>query len=758
MAPHWGQSLAQGRDGTIWAATTSGLYEVNGGRLRRHGTADGLAAESLVSVLVDSAGTLWVGTGPSGLMRVAPPGLVSFTSRDGLLTDKVSQILPDGRGGVLLVGFPPAVGVHRVEGDRPLGTRFALPAGIRELGWAEAQAVLVDHLGDWWVPTGQALLRYARPARLEDLGSVRPFATYGTSGARLAGGLSHLRGLARRRVAGPFGDGPAGSLGAERPAPFAASARPTACRRSRRRRLPRMATARCGSASTAAAWRAGATGGSDGSAADEGIPPGFVSALLVDRRGRLWAGSAAHRAGPRRRSGRRAPAGRALRPSGGPRQRGRDVPGGGRRRADLGRDPQRRGPPRPGDRRGEALRRLVGPDQQYDGRCSGSTAPGRSGSPPTAAYRACSRARRGRARGSGCGWSSCGRAVASVRCPRPVSPSCATCGSPPAPRTSSSASSASASRPVGRSDSSTGSDGRNGARSPRRGGCISRGCRPGATGFPCARCAPTVRRARTPRWRSSCRRPCGAVGGSSPPQRSSSWEAPRRPGALAAGAAASSSGCGRGSPRTCTTSSGSRSRASPCSRRSPAARPTPARTRAAAEMREVGDEARDLIDATSDMAWALDPAQRRPAEPAGAAAPHDGRRVRRHRRRLVVRRSRHDGCARARRRAAAAPLPDPQGGGPQRGAACPAGPRRGPRRARSRHRQGRGTRRRRWLRPATAPMPRCGHGMTSMRRRAEELGGTLDGAIGARLRHARAGRGAAGRGRMNMLCPEWAVS
>jgi signal transduction histidine kinase len=135
MAPHWGQSLAQGRDGTIWAATMSGLYEVSGGRLRRYGTVDGLVSESLVSVLVDSAGTLWVGAAPGGLMRVAPPGLANFGRRDGLLTDKVSQILPDGHGSVLLVGFPPAAGVHRVEGDRLVGTRFALPSGIRELGF-----------------------------------------------------------------------------------------------------------------------------------------------------------------------------------------------------------------------------------------------------------------------------------------------------------------------------------------------------------------------------------------------------------------------------------------------------------------------------------------------------------------------------------------------------------------------------------------------------------------------------------------------
>jgi signal transduction histidine kinase/ligand-binding sensor domain-containing protein len=290
MAPHWGQSLAQGRGGTIWAATTSGLYEVSGGRLRRYDTADGLASESLVSVLVDSAGTLWVGAAPGGLMRVAPPGLASFGRRDGLLTDKVSQILPDGHGSVLLVGFPPAAGVHRVEGDRLVGTRFSLPAGIRELGWAEAQAVLVDHRGEWWVPTGDALLRFARPERIEDLGRMRPVATYGRTelGSQAAFrtfedsrgdvwmGLLELGRLARweRRTGTIRRFGTADGVPEEPASAFAEDGH-------------------------GAVWIGFYGGGvvrwRDGRfrrfGADEGIPPGFVSALLVDRRGWLWAGS-----------------------------------------------------------------------------------------------------------------------------------------------------------------------------------------------------------------------------------------------------------------------------------------------------------------------------------------------------------------------------------------------------------------------------------------------------------------------------------
>ncbi len=284
-----GWALAESRAGELWATTSEGLFVLRAGRLHRYGIAEGLADERLTVALEDSEGNLWVGTALRGVMRIAPTGFVSFTKSDGLLTDRVSQILPDGRGGVLLVGFPPATGVHRVEGDRLVGTRFAIPAWVVDLGWAESQAVLVDHLGDWWVPTGEAVFRYPAVERLESLARASPRAVYGRAelGAQAAFrlfedshgdvwmGLLEPGGLARwERRTGAFHRFTAADGVPEGPASAFAEDH------------------------DGALW-VGFYGGGvarfrDGRfrlfTAEDGIPPGFVSALTVDRRGRLWLG------------------------------------------------------------------------------------------------------------------------------------------------------------------------------------------------------------------------------------------------------------------------------------------------------------------------------------------------------------------------------------------------------------------------------------------------------------------------------------
>ena len=176
-----------------------------------------------------------------------------------------------------------------------------------------------------------------------------------------------------------------------------------------------------------------------------------------------------------------------------------------------------------------------------------------------------------------------------------------------------------------------------------------------------------------------------------------------------------------------------------------------------AEMREVGDEARDLIDATSDMAWALDPRSddlpsllarlRRMmadvfdgtgvawsfAGPDTTAALALGAEQRRHLY-LILKEAVHNAARHARpgrvdvrvgldRGTVRVEVRDDGVGFDPEGSRC-----------------------REWARHDEHEAARRG-----ARRDAR-------GALGTRLRHARAGRGAAGRGRMNMLCREGAVS
>jgi len=176
-AAGWG-SLAAGGDGTVWGATLGSLYAFRAAGPVRVGRDAGLLVDSVTCVGEDSMGNLWLGTDSLGLMRVDAAGFTSITTADGLLSASIAAVAPDGGGGVFLVGYPACTSIHHVTGGAVEAARWRLPADIRYLGWGSNQVTLRDSRGEWWVPTGDALLRFPAAARFADLGTRDPIARY----------------------------------------------------------------------------------------------------------------------------------------------------------------------------------------------------------------------------------------------------------------------------------------------------------------------------------------------------------------------------------------------------------------------------------------------------------------------------------------------------------------------------------------------------------------------------------------------------
>src|SRR5580698_8440889 len=84
-------SLAQDREGTIWAATNNGLLRLEGSRWKDVGKTWNFPGKSAYTVFLDGQGTLWASTGdtlvflPKGAKRFQPTGI-----RAGLVT-KIAQ-------------------------------------------------------------------------------------------------------------------------------------------------------------------------------------------------------------------------------------------------------------------------------------------------------------------------------------------------------------------------------------------------------------------------------------------------------------------------------------------------------------------------------------------------------------------------------------------------------------------------------------------------------------------------------------------
>ncbi|HBL29108.1 MAG TPA: hypothetical protein DD490_19930, partial [Acidobacteria bacterium] len=146
--------------GVLWAGTSRGLARQIGRRLEPVVLPE-LPGSVVVTALVrETGGPLWIGTAGRGLLRSTPTGGRLFTVRDGLPDDRIGA-LAAGPGGELWVGTPR--GLARLREGR--WTRFTTADGLPS---DVIHALLRDRDGNLWVGTRRGLARF-RGAGFESL-------------------------------------------------------------------------------------------------------------------------------------------------------------------------------------------------------------------------------------------------------------------------------------------------------------------------------------------------------------------------------------------------------------------------------------------------------------------------------------------------------------------------------------------------------------------------------------------------------------
>jgi signal transduction histidine kinase len=131
-------AILEARTGDIWlAAASSGLWRFHSGEWKRPGERSG---ERLIAtaLMESAAGDLWIGTLGQGLVRFHADHLTAWTREDGLISDTIVQMLEDDAGNLWLgtdAGLqrvsPAALAASRAEGRR---TRIAGMGVTREDG------------------------------------------------------------------------------------------------------------------------------------------------------------------------------------------------------------------------------------------------------------------------------------------------------------------------------------------------------------------------------------------------------------------------------------------------------------------------------------------------------------------------------------------------------------------------------------------------------------------------------------------------
>ena len=198
----WVFQLFQTADRRLWAATLGGLAEVfpkrdtEGRRVRSYTERNGLSFQIVSALSDDISGNLWLGTELAGAMKLARDGFTTYGRDDGLAA--VLDVFEDGDGHLCFRGFAfGRPGQTVLEGAQFLmagpeepsrhnrlgcfdGRRFETftPSGPFVWGWIMEGVTLRTRSGDWWVGSQQSLLHYPATDHLGALKNIGPTAVY----------------------------------------------------------------------------------------------------------------------------------------------------------------------------------------------------------------------------------------------------------------------------------------------------------------------------------------------------------------------------------------------------------------------------------------------------------------------------------------------------------------------------------------------------------------------------------------------------
>ncbi|MFL6233995.1 MAG: two-component regulator propeller domain-containing protein, partial [Thermoanaerobaculia bacterium] len=160
------RGMLQTRDGRIWMVTTAGLSVLDGPSLRTYTRRNGLLADELAGLAEDRDGNLWVGTRSHGLMRLAHDGFLTYAATGETEGPGVGQIFEDSRSNLYVWGGDLLHSrLFHFDGEE---LRDVTPEGLERsgpLGRGRHQILMPDASGEIWLGGAAGLWRIPRVDR-----------------------------------------------------------------------------------------------------------------------------------------------------------------------------------------------------------------------------------------------------------------------------------------------------------------------------------------------------------------------------------------------------------------------------------------------------------------------------------------------------------------------------------------------------------------------------------------------------------------
>src|SRR5262249_25615791 len=134
----------------------------DGSQFRYYVSELGLSKLFVQTLAEDRDGNLWIGT-DNGALKLARNGFTTYTDADGLGESRVSSLFESRAGdlGVMTI-FSSATPISWFERNRFRAICPQVPRRLTYFGYGWHQLTLQDQAGQWWLPTGQGLVRYPK--------------------------------------------------------------------------------------------------------------------------------------------------------------------------------------------------------------------------------------------------------------------------------------------------------------------------------------------------------------------------------------------------------------------------------------------------------------------------------------------------------------------------------------------------------------------------------------------------------------------
>lgn len=144
------------KDGALWIGTSKGLTRSNQGQ-KLFTSVHGLSDDHVSALLEDRDSNLWIGTWTGGVCKLAGQMIVSFTRAEGLPDQNVARIIEDKRGHIY--ASTAQRGLVEIVDGKAVSIQGSQAPPFNNV----ATRIARDHRGDWWIGTDHGLFQFQGP-------------------------------------------------------------------------------------------------------------------------------------------------------------------------------------------------------------------------------------------------------------------------------------------------------------------------------------------------------------------------------------------------------------------------------------------------------------------------------------------------------------------------------------------------------------------------------------------------------------------